>query len=570
MWDLPLFWHAVALAALLLVTLLVIVPSRLGNADEGAALSQTQLLLDGEGWSMTHPLPAADPDALAFPIGNSAHVVGTTEYVPFAKHPLYPVLLMPFVAAFGVAGAALVSVLGTVAAALSGALLSARLDSRLGRPALWFIGVATPLWVDSFVTIAHTIGAAFVGFAALVLLRPRVGARAVIAGSALLVLAVLFRNEAILLGVALAAVLGVSALVDRDRRRVAVAAAAFGATVAGFVLDRRLEALALGGAPVESSSATESVSFLAGRMTAFAYTVLAPSDRTVTGLLLSTIGAILVVAAAVTVRRRPADGSGILVFLGGAVVAELLRWFVEPNAHIPGLVFAAPLLVGGLVLLDRATLARRDVMLLVGTCALFFLAVLATQSSNGGGGGWGGRYFAIALPLIVPVALVAVHRAGQTIAPRVRPAAVALCVAVALIITLSASSSLLIDHRLTGNFEAAVASATAGLDAGDGDSRPVVVSTRPGLGRLAYRLVLDQRWLEVAAEDEDVVPYFERLRALGIRRLVVVTDEPDETIAAIVPLYDLVSARSVTTEDPRGREIVYAVKVLVLEAVNGS
>ena len=568
LWHRSLGWHALALTLLLLTSLLLTVPDQLGHADEGAALSQTQLLLDGDGWSMTHPLPDADPAGRAFPIGGSARQSGTDEYVPFPKHPVYPVLLLPFVGLFGVAGGAVLSIIGTVLAALSAALLARRLDPDLARPAFWFLGVATPLWFDSFITIAHPLGAAAVGFSALLLLAPRSRVPHVLGGALLLTFGVMLRNETTLLAVAFAVALGASSFVRRDRRQLAVAAAAFGAAMLGFLFDAQLASMVLGGDPVEPFTIRSTGSLVGDRFGAFMYTVLAPSDGTAIGLVLSALGTVLVVAAAIIVRRRPHDGSGILVFLGSALAVEIVRWFVESDAHVPGLVFAAPVLVGGLLLLDRATIAQREVSLLLGTSALFFGAVVATQYANGGGGGWGGRYFAIALPLVVPVAAMAMKRAGESIAVSVRRPAVALVAGVAIVLSISSSTSLLVDHRITDRLESTVAASTAGLDAGDGDARPVVVSTALGVGRIAFREVLGQRWLEVPADDEDVVPYVERLHALGVQRFVLVTREPGRIVADVASLYEVTGRSDIVIEDAIGSRVESASKVLVLEAVN--
>jgi hypothetical protein len=566
LWRLPLAWHAVALLALLLVALAVTMPDRLGHADEGAALSQAELLAGGEGWSTSHPLPAADPEGHAFPIGNSTQRSGTNEFVPFSKHPVYPVVLAPLVDALGVVGGPLLSVLGTVAAALATALLARRLDPALARPALWFLGLATPLWFDSFLTIAHTLGAAAVAFGVLLSTRRDPRAVNVVGGAACFLAAVLLRNEAILLGVALAGVLVVASSVRREPRSLVAGGAVFAATAAGYVLDARLASLTLGGDAVEPFRIDQGGSFVADRLSGFAFTVLAPSDRTATGLLLSTLGLVFVLAAVTVVRRRPEDGNGVLVFLGGAVAVEALRFVVEPDAHVPGLLFAAPLLVGGLALVDRATAVRRDVAIPLATSALFFLAVLATQYSNGGGGGWGGRYFAIALPLVVPVALLAAQRAGRRVPASTRPAAVGLAIAIAAVLVAAQSSSLLVDHRLTERLEATVDAAASAGSPGDGDARPVVVSTKRGLGRLAYRSVLAQRWIEVPDEDEDVVPYLERLHALGVRRVVLVGPDLDEVTAGIAPLYTAESHTPVVVSDPFGRDVVSSSSVVVLTA----
>jgi hypothetical protein len=567
LWRRSLAWHAAALFGLLLLALLLTLPDQLAHADEGVAQAQAQLLADGDGWSTPHALAAADPDARAFPLGGSTQREGTDEFVPFSKHPVYPVLLAPFVAVFGIPGGALLSVLGTVAAAVATALLAGRQAPSLARPALWSFGMATPMWFNSFVTIAHPLGAAAVGFAALLVLRRDPSARHIAPAAGLVTLAVLLRNEAILFGVAFACALVVGALVRRERRAFVAGSAVFAATVVGYLLDARLASLTLGGNAVEPFSIRgDGGSFLSDRLEGFSFTVLAPTDGTATGLLLSTLGLVMIGAAALTARRRPGDTNGILVFLGAAALAEALRWFVEPSAHIPGLLFAAPLLVGGLLLVDRSTIASRDVATMAATAALFFAAVVATQYANGGGGGWGGRYFSIALPLAVPVALLGFRRVSSTIPANIRPTAVALCIAIAGVLVVGQSTSLLVDHRLNRSMDRAVADATSGLEAGDGGARPVVVSTRRGLGRMEFRAVLEQRWIEVPDGDEDVVPYIERLHALGIERFVLITAHPDEVLPRIAARYAVVRSLAVTATDVLGRQETTASTLYVLDA----
>ena len=71
------------------------------------------------------------------------------------------------------------------------------------------------------------------------------------------------------------------------------------------------------------------------------------------------------------------------------------------------------LLPAGLVLVRRGTFASPAARLATSTAALFALAVLATQYPVGGSMEWGGRFFHVGLPLVVPVLLLAVAAARR-------------------------------------------------------------------------------------------------------------------------------------------------------------
>src|SRR5258708_6417117 len=64
----PLWAHAVALALVLVAVLPLVGTHSQFSADEGAAIAQAKLLSNGDGWTTTHPFPAADPSGEAFPI----------------------------------------------------------------------------------------------------------------------------------------------------------------------------------------------------------------------------------------------------------------------------------------------------------------------------------------------------------------------------------------------------------------------------------------------------------------------------------------------------------------------
>src|SRR4029450_12481256 len=76
---------------------------------------------------------------------------------------------------FGLGGMVLASVVGTVAAAAVAGLLARRVVPELAALAVWATGLATPLFFDSWLVIAHTLGAALVGAAVLSVVRAREG-----------------------------------------------------------------------------------------------------------------------------------------------------------------------------------------------------------------------------------------------------------------------------------------------------------------------------------------------------------------------------------------------------------
>ena len=110
-------------------------------------------------------MPEVDPDGVNYPLEFSES--GPRGWTPFAKHPLYPLLLAGADRVAGVAGMVLLSLAGTVAAAGLAGALARRLDPGLTRPAIWVVGLASPLLFDGFLVIAHTLGAALVASAVL-------------------------------------------------------------------------------------------------------------------------------------------------------------------------------------------------------------------------------------------------------------------------------------------------------------------------------------------------------------------------------------------------------------------
>jgi hypothetical protein len=242
-------------------------------------------------------------------------------------------------------------------------------------------------------------------------------------------------------------------------------------------------------------------------------------------------------------------------------------------------VFAAPVLIAGLVMLDRVTLRRRLPSLLATTGALFALAVYATQYSDAGNA-WGGRYLAIGLPIVTPLAAVGILRGLERL-PRSSRAASALAMAVIVVaLAASAVTSIYRQHVYASAVQELVVDATHGIDQqasdgpgenlgpvapGDGDPRPVVLATERALGRLLWPRVRAERWLTALGDDVPLTAH--RLRDAGVTRLVVVTVDPDRVTAQLADWYRADSgAKRVTVSFAYGGDAALQPAVVVFTA----
>ncbi len=589
------FWaHVAALALVLLALLPVVGTTSSFSADEGAAIIQAQSLADGKGWIVEHPLPQVDPANRYFPLELSAE--GSKGVAPFAKHPLYALLLAGADRVGGVTAMVLLSVLGTLAAAVLAAALARRLDPSLRRPTLWVVGLASPLLFDGYLVIAHSLGAAAVAGAALLALVALERRRALVAAATgpLVALAVLLRTEATLLALALAAGLGAVALFElvTGRRaptrpsvtgspatpaepvtltraptrpsvtgspatpaepvtltraptrpsvtgspgvaaRAAAAAAGVAAVAAvlgaaGAWLLEKAWATAIVGTPVAPSNpsptGSDSYSFLGGRLHAFAVTWLRPSYRGPraldAALILMLAG---VVVGAVIVRRRPQDGHALRLSAALAVTGALAGAVLSPHHLVPGLLAAFPLALAGIVLITRRTLATQPARLLAATFALFALAVLATQYAKGGTAEWGGRYFAIGLPLLVPVVLLAIRGHAQTLDRVALRAAGGALLACSVLMSAVGVAALRHTHQFTADAMAAIARTQA----------PVYIATNGAIPRLAWATFDRQRWLLVPPDE--LAGVVASLRQADIHRAAFVTHDADHEVPQLGP-----------------------------------
>jgi hypothetical protein len=518
-------WHCAVLAVILVVHHLLIGPGQLTQADEGAALAQAHVLADGHGWSIAHPLPEADPSGTAFPIERSDRIGDSFEYVPYAKHPVYPVLLAAALRVTGDSGPIALSIIGTVLAALAAALIARRISPSLDVATFWCTAVASPLLFYSDLVIAHTLGAAGSAFAVLGLTAPGRARHVMVLASGLsLMLACLLRNEAVLIGAALVVALVIDAW--RARASWLPPAVALTSTVGAYVLDSWLRSRVLAPAGLSVATIDDRVGFVEGRIEAFRGTVLSPADELPIGTLLGALVVVALVAAAWAVQRRR-DDSLARGLLGLGVLAAVLRLWRNPTGYVPGLLPAAPVLFAGIVLFRRRWLpdnGRRTADLLVVTSVLFVLAVSATQYSYGFGP-WGGRYFAIGIPLVTPLASAGLLRARDLVDRSTARVALGAIVVVTVALAGVGVTASRTTHRLKSELDQAVS------------ERPdtIVVSLLPGTGRYLYDEVLAGRWLESTVDEFE--GRVADLRRAGVEEFLLLTPEPTRGVEVLAPWF---------------------------------
>ncbi|MEM9656656.1 MAG: hypothetical protein AAGA65_31570, partial [Actinomycetota bacterium] len=433
------------------------------------------------------------------------------------------------------------SVLGTLAAAIGASRLAARIEPAAELPALWLVGIGSPLLFNAYVAWAHTPTAALVVWSVHWLTTNRVGSRRIVdlgAGTAALFAACLLRTEAPLAGLALGfGWIGIAVVLRRigrpDRTLLTSGLAALSATAIGLVVDRATATPTDG--PVTPPSFDEAFGLIDGRLEGFANTWLRPAYVMGPMDLLLVVSAVALIATAIFVRRGP-EGRAlavptVLIALGCVAV----RFVLAPAATVPGLLIACPILIVGLILLDRETVTERATLATLVPFVLFCGAVLATQYRGGGGGEWGGRYFAIGLPLGLAVATVGLIRAGRLFQPPQRRQLVLMLSAGVLLLNLLGLFGLRETRNRTDDLAATV-TGTA-VTAGDGDDRPVVVTTVNGLGRWLWEDLDSLRMLRVTSEELPDVGA--QLAELDVQRLTLVSLDPDDDLQLISSWYDL-------------------------------
>jgi hypothetical protein len=149
-----------------------------------------------------------------------------------------------------------------------------------------------------------------------------------------------------------------------------------------------------------------------------------------------TLVVVCIILAAIAFRalpRRPLAGTALLGLAAAAAVARQL----EGPDLISGLLPTIPAVVLGLLLIGRSDVRKPVVRFALGAAGLCTAATLLLAYGMGGATEWGGRFFHLTLPLIVPAAVAALDWRFREMA---RPARI---VSVAALAIATASMSVL-------------------------------------------------------------------------------------------------------------------------------
>ncbi len=552
-WKAPLVVHALALLGVLVLGLALTAPRVAYMSDEAAALVQARQLEAGAGWHYRSALASIDSEDAARPFVRAD--AGTKGVAPYAKHPLYPLVLAGAIRLGGDQGVAAVGLAAAVAAAVVAALLARRLDPRHDRVALWLVGVGSPLFFDSYLVLAHGMAAAVSGaavLAAVVAVTPTTSAVrrgvAPVAMAVAVAVAAMLRTEAVFLGLALAVTLAVLTLVGRLPRAwgATLAAAALAGSAGGWLVDH-LAVRAIVGTSYPGVANSAPSSWFAGRVEAVRTTWFAPSYG-VEGRseLLLLMGLILLTVAALLIRRGERRQRLLIGLLLAAAACYVARVLIGSPGVIPGLVVAFPAGWFLMWLVGHRVVEGVRVPMMAGVAVLSTAAVVLTEYAIGGGVEWGGRYFAFVLPVAVPVVLIGASAAIERQRRDVRRAVIGSLAVITLAFAVLAIQSVRYTHVITARLldgmqqQALVAGSSGGLD------RPVVISTNRLLPQLASRDFDDYDW--VVPDLDNLQRYSERLVELGVRRAVLVSRDPTAELADM-PGWQIVSRGSGLPEE---------------------
>lgn len=403
----PVVAHAAALLAVLCALAVVVGTGTSFSEDEGAAIVQARQLADHGSWDVPHPAADAYPSGIFYPY--KASESGAKARAPFARHPAYVVALAALWRVGGINALVGLSLLGTVVAALGAARIADRLAPGSARLALWATGLGSPLFFDGFLVLAHTVGAAFAAWLAVIVVErnDRDAPFAALAAFGLAFGLVLVRTEGAFCVAAAASVLALA-------RRLSVAAASAVGALSALALDR-VWVRNIVGAPRAVATAFPALGNrfgVRGRIDAALTTLFRFSyDDGARANVLLLLALALTAAAALALRARARPAPLLAAAAAAAVVGRL---FAAPPEVVPGLFVVTPVVcagvgVGAFAFGDDR---RRQLTLLL---IVFAVAVLLTQYPQGGGVEWGGRYLALVLPAAVALSASALRAAPRSV-----------------------------------------------------------------------------------------------------------------------------------------------------------
>ncbi|MEX2293205.1 MAG: hypothetical protein WD691_05405 [Acidimicrobiales bacterium] len=543
-----LWLHGALLGVVLLLLLPLVGPYGSVSVDDGGAAIQAKALAGGDGWSLPPPIASIPYEDLHFPLTKASET--DAGWAPFARHPMYAVLLAALFRVAGELGMVLSSLAGLVLAAVGAGHLTRRAaGDHLSVVGLWGVGLGTPLLFDGYVLIAHTLGAACVAWAAVLVwdtsgVRSLGGRAARLVGVWILILlGVLLRAEVVLVALAAGAVMVCAAIRSRRVAEVATAAVLVGAAGAGLIIEmawrRNIGTVAGGvGGPTRSVQ-TDGSGWLRDRWSGVEASLLNPG----TGRYAPLLALSLFLLATLVVMIRMRSGRHLTWTVGVAAGISAVGWGVaERGALVPGLLMACPFLVlasllgPGRVVLDARTRALTAALLLGAT------GIVALQYDGGGYVEWGGRYFAVLLPGAAAVAVSVLASARLSERER-RWTVTGLAIFTGGLSVMALVALHDIDHYTDETLrDISAYSVPARLASAPTDVRPVLITSQFAAPRLDWRRYDQHRWVLIGSLlEDDVEPGVDRqVRAvaadmLSPRRVTLVSVRLDEDLRRLGP-----------------------------------
>jgi hypothetical protein len=412
---LPFVVHIVALGGLFLLALMVVTPGEVWSSDEGAIRLQARTLEDTSQWYLDRPFFEIDPEGVTSPI--QASTVSGESYAPFTKHPLTPLIVAAAPGSADRWQAVLPSVFAGLVAATIVALIAGWVHAPSRNYTLWATGIATPVFFYSFTVLHHTIGVALAALAVAGAVRYlSKHSRMWLVVSIVAIVALPFvRREGLLLALAIAVGVAATGAFGTPVRRIGVAAVYGAAGGLGAIGNAALSGRLAGQSSViEGDRAFWSLE----RLVQSIGTGLTGFDGIATVaavfVLLYVVGTVLfcwvLVADPRNLSKHLAYGTAAVLGMAGIAL------FSRPS--LSGAFVAMPWVVGGLLAMRRPIRGDPRIRFLVISGLLYVVAVLVTQERHAGGAQWGGRYLMLALPALVPVAVVVLRRALDPVPER--------------------------------------------------------------------------------------------------------------------------------------------------------
>lgn len=422
-WAGPRTFWLVALGLLVLLAALIPVmdTGSIAVPDDGVYAAQADLLAHGS-WSERRPAVRLDDDGAHSVIGPD--LTYRDRQIPYLKHPLFPTALGRFYAVGGFAGLLAFSVLGTWLASIAAGLMARRLDSRYGIPALLLAGLGTPLVFDAYLVSAHSMAAALCGFVVLGLAAcvedRRWWSLLYVLPSAALVIGL--RSEGAVAMAAAAAIVGLFAVRLRpiriDWSSVAAAACVLVTAAAAYLADARWARSITAATGAAGAGRPRGIPADRDPLGVVWISLIRPGETRAGSVMPAVVLALAAtVLAAVAVKVAPRRWLLPVVLVTVSAVALVAQQF-SASWLVTGLAATFPLLPAGIILLHREDLRLPMVARNLAIALLATIVITVTTYSGGGAAEWGGRFYHLLIPLLVPVVVLGLHRGASALEPR--------------------------------------------------------------------------------------------------------------------------------------------------------